>query len=465
MSRQAIAPARTAALSILRAVSDARGDLGDAIARAKASLTDDRDRALATEIALGTLRHRAALDYQLERRLSRPLSRLDPEVADILRLGAFQLLHLTRVPHAAIVNDAVAQTRHVRKTSASGLVNAVLRRLARERDALTWPARPQTIEGGDEQARFVEHLAITGSHPAWLVERWLARYGPDAAEAWVRFDNTPPALTLAVNAARISRDDLRARLAQNGVTTRDTRYSPIGLVVEEGQALDTEAFQEGLFVVQDEASQLVALLADVPAGARVLDACAAPGGKTLVLAAQAGPSGLVIACDVRERRVRLLSRTLRRAQTMNARPVHVSTSGDWPFVPGQFDRVFVDAPCSGLGTVRRDPDIRWRRSPADLPQLARVQVDLLTSLAPLVAPGGRLIYTTCSSEPEEDEAVVAQFLGRHPGFAVQRIEEIEALPADVRAMATPEGYLRTLPHRDGLEAFFGAVLMQNTEHR
>lgn len=454
----AIAPARGAALSVLRAVSDARGDLGEAIARARETLSDERDRALATEIALGTLRHRSALDYQIATRVSRPLAKMDAVVVDILRIAAFQLLHLARVPPAAIVNDAVAETRRAGKSSAAGLVNAVLRRLARERDALSWPPAPARTETVAEREQLVEHLAIVCSHPAWLVDRWLDRYGRDATERWLAFNNTPPALTLAVNLGRADRPTVLAALRADGVETAFTTHSPIGLAVVHGRALDVPAFLDGLCVVQDEASQIVPLLVEARPGQRVLDACAAPGGKTMALAAQAATNGAVVACDVRARRVRLLARTIARTRLRRTWPVHVAAEGAWPFRDAVFDRVLVDAPCSGLGTLRRDPDIRWRRAPADLPRLADAQLALLARLAPLVAAGGRLVYSTCSSEPEEDEDVVRRFLAGHPAFAVRPIDRVEDLPASVKAMSTEEGFLRTLPHRDGLEAFFGAVM-------
>lgn len=453
-----VAPARLAALSVVRAVSDVRGDLGDALRRAKETLGDERDRALAAEIALGTLRHRAALDYQVSQRVSRAMSRMDAEVVDILRVGAFQLLHLTRVPPAAIVTDAVAQTRSAGKSSAAGLVNAVLRRLARERDALTWPDRPVRVDTDADRRLLVEHLAVVHSHPAWLVERWIERYGLESTEAWLVFDNAPPALTLAVNLRRATRGEVQAQLSAEGVETTPTRDSPVGLIVDRGRALDTAAFRDGLVLVQDEASQIVATLAAADAAERVLDACAAPGGKTVALASQIGAAGVVVACDVRARRIRLLANTLRRARVSHTWPVHVASDGTWPFRTGTFDRVLVDAPCSGLGTVRRDPDIRWRRELGDLRRFAETQVALLNGLAPLVAPRGRMIYSTCSSEPEENEDVVSRFLGTHPEFSVRPLSTIEGLPSSVVAMATGHGFLRTFPYRDGLEAFFGVVM-------
>jgi len=333
--------------------------------------------------------------------------------------------------------------------SAAGFVNALLRRLARERTALPWPGRDTMLE----------HLSVVHSHPSWLVERWLARYGADETEKWLRFNNAPPAMTLAVNRLRSDRDALAAKLREEHIETAPTPVAPFGLSVVNGRALTSTAFRDGLCVVQDEASQIVPELVRAAPGQRVLDACASPGGKTIALAAQCAPGGFVVATDVRYRRVNLLAATIGRARTPNVGVVHIAESGPLPFRDSFFDRVLIDAPCSGLGTIRRDPDIRWRRDPADFPALTSVQLDLLRRIAPLVRPQGRIVYSTCSSEPEENEAVVAAFLDEAPEFSVIDVEQIDGLAPAIAAMRTAEGFLRTTP-RHGLEAFFGAIMQR-----
>ncbi len=437
-----IAPARAAAFAALQQISSDDVMLGEALARARTRVDDPRDRALVNEIVTGTLRHRLALDYQLSLRLARRLDKLDAAVLTALRLSAFQLLHLTRVPAAAIVNDAASLVRAAGKSSAAGLVNAVLRRLARERDALAWPERPSVVASSADRAKLVAQLSTVYSHPTWLVHRWLDRFGAEATEQWLQFNNTPAPLTLATNTARITREALAAALASEGVSTRPTTRAPHGLVVTEGRPLHTRAFHEGLCLVQDEASQLVADVVPVRAGDRLLDACAAPGGKTVALAARAGVGGVVMATDVRARRLQTLRETITRSALDNVHLVHIEAEGPLPFRPGTFNAVLIDAPCSGLGTLRRDPDIRWRREPADLTRFAEAQRRLLERVAPLVAPAGYLVYSTCSSEPDENEAVVDGFLATTTGFAA------------------PTGFLTTLPFRDGLEAFFAAVLQR-----
>ena len=445
-----ISPARVATYEILRNVSLGRADLPSAIAGARDRLRDDRDGALATEIATGVQRTRAALDYTIHHVARRSPDRLDPEVLDILRLSAYQLLHLTRVPASAVVDDAVSLTGRAGKRSASGFVNAVLRRLAREHGTLQLPARPTEA---DDRATALEYLSITLSHPRWLAERWYDRLGLERAEAWMRFNNHPAPLILRRHPQRISLADLEARLAGLGVRTHRGHYAPDALVVDEGQPLRgrTGAGEES-FIAQDEASQLVALLVGADPGPLVLDTCAAPGGKTTAIAAST--QGVVIACDVRGRRIALLSSTLRQAGVANVRVVQADVEAGLPFA-GVFSTVIVDAPCSGLGTLRRDPDIRWRRRPEDLPALARQQGRMIRQAAAVVAPGGRLVYATCSSEPEENEAVVEDFLASAGDFVP--LDARRAHPLLPAATVDDRGHLRTSPDVHGLECFFGAV--------
>lgn len=441
-----IAPARQAAYHVLRAIGTGRVDLGDALSRARDPLHDARDRALATDLATGTLRWRGAIDYQLQRLSSKRLDKLDAAVLDALRLGAYQIMYLDRVPTSAAVNDAVELVKAAGFRSAGGFANAVLRRLARERGALPWPGRD----------RLVEHLSVVHSHPAWLVDRWLVRHGEAVTEQWLRFNNAPPALTLATNRLRGTRKDLHERLSSEGIATAPTAIAPHGLIVEDGRPLASAAFRDGFCLVQDEASQVVPELLQAAPGHRILDLCASPGGKTIAAAAQCGSGGLVIATDVRPRRVSLLAQTVARCRAANVRVTSIAPLGPLPFRHEAFDRVLIDAPCSGLGTVRRDPDIRWRRQPSEFAALAGTQLDLLRRVRSHVALGGRIVYSTCSSEPDENEAVVARFLAEAPEFVPIPIGETGA-PAVITRMHTPEGYLRTSP-TVGLEAFFAAVL-------
>jgi 16S rRNA (cytosine967-C5)-methyltransferase len=446
-----IAPARLAAYQILCAIATGSADLPSAIASARSALADERDRALAAEIAAGVQRWRATLDHLVVTFSKRAITRLDPEVLEILRLSIYQLLHLTRVPAAAVVDDAVDLTKRAGKRSASGFVNAILRSVSRRRTSLPLPQRP--TDPGDRAAA-VEYLSTSLSHPRWLAERWYERFGLDAAEAWMRFNNTPGSVTLRANRLRTTRDEVIERLAADEIQVHPTAYAPDGLVVDGGHPLRGPLRDEGWFVVQDEASQLVPLLAGDKPIERVLDTCASPGGKTTALAALMNGRGLLIACDVRERRIELLRRTVAASGAANIRIVQADFLQPAAFTPA-FECVLVDAPCSGLGTLRRDPDIRWRRHEQELPAFAAAELTMLQRAATCVAPGGRLVYATCSSEPEENEDVVATFVAATSGFA-----PLHAAQATARldpGLVDPRGHLRTQPHLHRLEAFFGAV--------
>jgi 16S rRNA (cytosine967-C5)-methyltransferase len=449
-----IAPARVAAYEILLAVSSGSADLPTAIASARAGLRDDRDRALTADIAAGVQRSRAALDHVIVAFSKRTIERLDREIVEILRLSAYQLLHHSRVPASAVVDDAVDLARRAGKRSAAGFVNAVLRTISRQRKALPLPPRPRDPT---DRAAALEYFSITLSHPGWLAARWYDRLGFDAAEAWLIFNNAPAPLTLRANTLRLRREDLAARLAAEQIGVRPARFAPDGLIVEDGQPLAGAGADAGWFVVQDEASQLVPLLAGAHPGPSVLDACASPGGKTTALASAMRDGGLLIACDVRYRRMELLRRTVAASGATGVRLVQADLLMPLPFTR-RFDCVLVDAPCSGLGILRRDPDIRWRRRESDLPILAATELRMLGHAAEAVAPGGRLIYATCSSEPEENEAVADAFLaGASPFVAVDARQASPDLPA---AVVDARGHLRTLPHVHGLEAFFGAVFQR-----
>jgi 16S rRNA (cytosine967-C5)-methyltransferase len=453
-----IAPARRAAYEALRRISDLSLDLPAALARSRDALEHPRDRALAGEIVIGTLRWRAALDAVIAAVTRRPLPRLDPEIVEILRLSAYQLWHLTRVPASAVVNDAVELTRVVRRGRASGLVNATLRTISRQ-SLTTWlPPRPSGRDPAPETA--LEYLSVTLSHPRWLVSRWLEREGFEATERWLQFNNAPAPLTLRTNVARTTTDALARDLGAGGVETTPARYARDALLVTAGNALATNAFQDGLFIVQDEASQLVATFAGARAGEHILDACASPGGKTVVMANDSRGAGRIVACDVRDRRVRLLRETLARTG-VRAWLVQADLLSPLPFDP-VFDCVLVDAPCSGLGTLRRDPDIKWRRQEHDLQPLAAAQQRLIADAADVVRPGGRLVYATCSSEPEENEAIVRGFLRSRPDFRQAITDEVRSLPGwpVVESVCLEQGVLRTRPPRHGLEAFFAVVLVK-----
>ena len=426
-------------------------DLPSALAHSRDRLHDDRDRALTATIVTGTLRWQRTLDHLIAHVANRPLSKLDAAVVVIARLSVFQILHLDRVPASAVVDDAVNLTRTAKLPSAAGFVNALLRSTLRQRHRLPLPERPATIDARREDA--LGYLGITLSHPDWLAARWLDRWGFEQTERWMQFNNRPAPLTLRANRLRASREMVQRALDTEDVITEQTRYAPDGLVVTSGNPLRRPG--DGTFLVQDEASQLVALTLNAQPGERILDLCASPGGKTVAIAASMNDSGLLVASDVRPKRVALMRDTIRLSGATHVSLVQVPMERGLPFAP-VFDRVIVDAPCSGLGTLRRDPDIKWRRNEDELAVLAATQIDLLTRAASIVRPGGRIVYATCSSEPEENDEVVRAFLARHPEWHV--IDLRPEAPAGLREVLDEHGTLRTLPFAHGLEAFYAVAI-------
>lgn len=450
-----IAPARLAAYEALQAIATGRRDLDDAVEHARQRLRDARDLALLHDLVTGTVRWQSQLDYLLAPLSKTPVGRLDTEVLTTLRLAAYQLLHLTRVPASAVVNDAVALARAARKSSAAGMVNAVLRRLAAG-ERRPFPSRPSDA-GDDGRSALVEYLSVVHAHPAWLVERWLSRETPEVVEAWLAFNNQQPPVALRANPLAVpTREALAEALAAQGISTTPCRFAPWGLIVASGSVVGAAALAAGAAIVQDEGSQIAGHVAPVAAGHAVLDVCGAPGGKALMYAALAGPAGRLVACDVRPRRVALLADTLRRGHAPRAVVVRINADAPLPFSQA-FDVVTVDAPCSGLGTLRRDPDIKWRRDAAELERFAALQLDLLRRAAAVVRVGGVLVYTTCSSEREENAAVIERFLANAADFRVRPAHDGAGGEA-LAPLVGEDGFVTTHPVRHGLECYFGAVL-------
>ncbi len=396
-----------------------------------------RDSALATELVFGTLRWQRYLDWILAPHAKRRLASLDARVLAILRMTAYQLVFLERVPPFAAVNDAV--TLAPLTPGVKPFVNAVLRAFARRGAREREPAPPRDA---------TEALATRCSFPTWLAARWGARYGREDAEALMRAMNERPPLTLRANTLRVTREALAARLAaEEGLAARPTRWAPEGLVVGPGGAPGAwRAFAEGLFAVQDEASMLVArLLAPAP-GATIADVCAAPGTKTTHLAQLMEDRGRVLAFDPQPARLARVREATARLGIKCIEPLDGTVEALAPGFREACDGVLVDAPCSNLGVLRRNPDVKWRREPAELAASAERQRRILGAAAAMVKPGGRLVYATCSLEPEENEGVIAPFLAAHPEFRRDPPAEFP-LPLD------SDGTLRCLPHRHGTDGF------------
>jgi 16S rRNA (cytosine967-C5)-methyltransferase len=398
-----------------------------------------RDVGLATELVYGTLRWQRYLDWILAPHSRRPIDALDPRVRVLLRMTAYQLVFLARVPAFAAVNDAVTLA-HAGARGAAEYTNAVLRAFARRGAREREPAPPREP---------IDALATRCSFPTWLAARWVARHGEAEAEMLMRAMNERPPLAVRTNTLRLSRDILAARLADDDdVATRPTTWAPEGLVAERaaGTPARWRAFAQGACVVQDEASMLVARLLEPRAGETVIDACAAPGTKTTHLAQLMDDRGRIVAADPHPARLQRVTEAAARlgvtiVQTIEATVQDLVTSH-----ASQADAVLVDAPCTNLGVLRRNPEVKWRRRPEDIEASAARQLEILSAAATLAKPGGRLVYATCSTEPEENDAVVADFVAAQPAWRLDPPADF-ALPLDVG------GYLRTRPDRHGTDAF------------
>ena len=446
-----IAKARRCAYLTLLTIESGGANLPTALATGRETLNDERDQKLLLNIVTGTVRWKRLIDYLIKYFSQRELSKIDIEIKIILRLSIYQLLYLDRVPVAAVVSDAVNLTRTVRKKSADTFVNGVLRTLLRQRHRLPIPSRPTQNPSHTDAANY---LGITYSHPDWLVKRWLERFGFESTEAWVKFNNEIPSVMLRVNRLKGTKLAIAKKLSAEGIKTEPLYYSPDGLRVITGNPVKRNS--DGLFFIQDEASQLIAPLLGIKNGDTVLDLCAAPGGKTTQLASILGDQGLVVASDVRRNRLKLLKKAVSLSGSDRIRIVEVSSSGSLPYRIS-FDRVLVDAPCSGLGTIRRDPDIRWKRQPEELTLLAKNQGILLDRAATIVKSKGRLVYATCSTEPEENEDVIDSFLDRQPDFKLLDFRTLP-VPSALNPLIDDRGMFRTRPFLDHLDGFFAAAL-------
>ncbi len=420
--------ARRAAYDILRAV-DAGVPFDQALDRCLGAL-EDADRRLAHELAAGVLRRRTDLDARLQPLVHRGWSSVGPELRDVLRLGAYQLTALDRVPLHAAVSTTVELARATGGERAARFTNAVLRGVG---------GRAAPPAAALDPAA---HLASRASHPEWLVRRWLARVGEEETRALLEWNNRRPSLVL--QPARLPLEELQRLLWSGGVGVTRAPHDA-GLIVEPCRPADLPGYAEGAFIVQDSAQALVARFAGCPPGALVYDACAAPGGKAIALGRVAGR---VLAGELRRSRARRLAENLRRAG--GGREQVIVASALAPPCRA-VDLALLDAPCLGTGTLARHPDARWRVGPDALARLAAEQARLLDTVAAVVRPGGWLVYATCSLEPEENEAQVNGFLARHTHFRRDPIPMPEEL-------LSPAGDLVLLPQRHGTDGAYAARL-------
>lgn len=414
MTARAVTPARSRAASLLREVLEKGARAAPALAERSGGLSGE-DANLLRELVLGVLRWRSALDAEIASVCRVPLGRLAPNLREILEVALYQIRHLDRVPPYAAVDEAVRHARQSGGEGAAKLANAVLRNLLR----LPSPASAKEGDGQVEAVSLARHY----SHPEFLVSRWLARFGPTATRRILEADNASSALDLMVNPRQTDRESLVQALRAEGVETQPSPVCPLALTVVSGNPLRSAFFSAGHFSVQDVGSQALALL--LPAGRTLIDLAAAPGGKSFAAIAL-GRAARAVSLDRSAARLRLLTENRERLGISEAMPAAADILAP-PLPPGRFERVLFDAPCSGTGTLRKNPEIRYRITPESIERLARAQEEGLASAAELLTPGGYLLYSTCSLEPEENERVVERVLVRARAIEPAEIEPTEGL--------------------------------------
>ncbi len=441
-----ISPARLAAFSILLRVERDRAYASDLLHGADLNSLAVADRALATEIVMGVLRWQSKLDSQLAAVSSQKLAKLDVEVLVALRMAAYQLRHLERVPAHAAVHESVELVKRARKASAVPFANAVLRKF-------TGSAAVE-FTGSDDP----DDLALDYAHPQWLVERWIENFGAARAKAILADDQKTPDTAIRIANGEAAAE-LEAELKHEGIALAPGELLSSARRIIGGDVSHTRAFKDGRVAIQDEASQLVALLVGggLAAGTRILDCCAAPGSKTAVLA-ERNPQATIVATELHPHRALQLAERMARFSNVTVRQGDAAA----PSADEVFDRILVDVPCSGTGTLARNPEIKWKLTPGDLVDIRARQLALLRAALAQLAPGGRLIYSTCSLEAEENESVVEEVLAASPTVrvipAAELLRDLPELIWPDRASLVSGQYLRTVPGVHPCEGFFAAAI-------
>ncbi|GAB6990503.1 16S rRNA (cytosine(967)-C(5))-methyltransferase RsmB [Paenibacillus pini] len=407
------------------------------------TMLSKEDVGLTTELVYGTVSRLNTLDYFLNRFVSKGVDKLQPWVRSLLRMSLYQIMYLDRIPDHAVVNEAVNLAKRHGHQGISGMVNGVLRNVLRSPEKLVLP----------DGLAAAQRIALQHSHPQWLVERWIRQYGEQTAEDICAANNEPPSVSVRVNTTMISREALMLEMEAEGLEVVASTLAPEGILVKSGGNMAlTHWYRNGQLSVQDESSMLVGDAAMPESGMKVLDCCAAPGGKTAHLAELMRDEGQIIANDLHEHKHSLIHE---QAQRLGLSSIQTTTgdammlSNKYP--PASFDRILLDAPCSGLGVIRRKPDLKWAKTPEDIRDISNLQYDLLSSVSSLLRPGGILVYSTCTIEPRENEEIVNRFLENHPDFGTAKnnstgwnVLEQSALPRGGGVQILPQHY-----HSDG----------------
>ncbi len=436
--------ARETAMKVLYAVHENGAYANVALVEAfREARLDDLERRFATELVYGAVKAGGTLDWLIRQYTKRPLRKMAPYVRAVLRLGMFQLFFLDKIPPSAVCNESTELMKKYGHIGTARFVNAILRTATRE------PEKARIVEGNDEAA----YLSLVMQHPVWLLRRWIRFFGREETERLCMFNNSPAVLSLRANLLRTTRAALMERLREEGSEVRPSEWTPEGVLCTEHGALDVSlSLREGLFQVQDESSMQVAHVVAPKPGEFVIDMCSAPGGKTTHLAELMGNQGRIVALDIYDAKLTRLEENAKRLgiSIIETKQLDARKAGN--LFTGKADRVLLDAPCSGLGVLRRRPDARWRKSEEEIAHLPKLQRELLESAARAVRPGGVIVYSTCTIEAAENEELVRVFLAEHKEFA------LETTGAYLPLRSSKSNTVQFYPQRDGIDGFFIARL-------
>ena len=408
------------------------------------------DRSFLTELTYGVIRWREKLDWVIRQFSKILFEKIELETLNILRLGLYQILFLTRTPSSAAVNESVELAKRHRGKGGAGFVNAILRSAIRQNNEIRYPdmSKDPTL-----------HISVIQSHPLWLTQRWVKEVGVEETIRVCTFNNQISSLTLRTNTLKINRKDLIEKLKEQDLKAFPATYSEEGIVVKNPPPTsELPLIKEGLYIIQDEASQLVTAMMDPKPGERILDACAAPGGKTTHMAQKMENQGEIYALDVGKGKLDLIEEMCQRLGIKMVKTTQADAAQSLPIPQGlKFDRILADVPCSGFGTLRRNPDLKWRRGAEDIKRLSKLQLSILKNLAVYVKEGGVLIYSTCTVFHEENEDVVERFLGGNPEFQLDRMDKV--LPEKFHSFVQNR-YFKTFPPKDEMDGFFVARMIK-----
>jgi 16S rRNA (cytosine967-C5)-methyltransferase len=448
----ALNKAREVALKILYDVNEKQAYSNISLNRyIEENKLSDPDRGLVSEIVYGTLKWKLTIDYIIEQHSNVKLKKLSPWILNILRLGIYQLLYADRIPESAAVNESVTLAKRYGHSASSGYVNAVLRNVARKGLDIRFP---------DDKQDVVKYLSVKYSHPEWLVKKWTQEYGRDFAESLLKSNNQIPAFSIRVNLLKTTKDELKASLEEKGYKVLPGKYINEALIIENPAAfMHTDSFKQGHFMVQDESSMLVSRILAPEPGDVVVDVCSAPGGKASHMAEMMNNKGRVIARDIFDHKVKMICDNAARLGIGIIEPEIFDSAVFDDRLSEKADKVLVDAPCTGLGILRRKPEIRWSREIEDLESILNIQYRILYASSGYVKPGGMLVYSTCTINREENENMVGRFLENNQEFSLTDINAL--IPVELKPAASVKGCVQTYPNTNDIDGFFIAKLQKN----